>query len=49
MLNKVIEIFIAMMILLPVFCLLNSIRFHSKKDTVGRPSIRQYENITDIG
>lgn len=35
MLNKVIEIFIAMMILLPVFCLLNSIRFHSKKDTVG--------------
>ena len=24
-----------MMILLPVFCLLNRIRFHSKKDTVG--------------
>ena len=35
MLNKVIEIFIGMMILLPVFCLLNRIRFHSKKDTVG--------------
>lgn len=34
MLNKLIEILISMLILIPVFCVLNKIRFHNPKKTV---------------
>lgn len=34
MLNKLIEMLISMIILLPVFCVLNSIRFHSARESL---------------